>query len=103
MAFTSFRAGFCSNTWKRKTCSSHFISVFTARDITVLLLQNAVYFANKANKKIGEVLGKNRKVAAAKEDVDVRGLGNYLADQVQVVSDSEVIDLVFESDNIINM
>lgn len=72
-------------------------------DITVLLLQNAVYFANKANKKIGEVIGKKRKVAAAKEDVDVRGLGNYLADQVQVISDSEVIDLVFESDNIINM
>ena len=72
-------------------------------DITILLLQNAVYFANKSNKGIGEAIRKNREVAAAKEDVEVRGLNEYLSDGVQLVSDSDIIDIVFNSDNIINM
>lgn len=72
-------------------------------DITILLIQNAVYFANKSNKIMAQALGKNRRVAACKEDIEIRGLSNYISDKVELVSSAEIIDIVFENDNIVNM
>ena len=72
-------------------------------DVTILLLQNAVYFANKANKSVSQALNQNKKVAACKEHIDIRGLNKFISDKIKLVASDEVIDLIFENDTIINM
>ncbi len=72
-------------------------------DVTILLLQNAVYFANKANKAVSQALNQKKSVAACKEHVDLRGLTNFISDKIKLVTTEEVVDLIFENDAIINM
>ena len=72
-------------------------------DVTILLLQNAVYFANKSNKAVSQVLDQNRTVAASKDHIELRGLTNFISDKIKLVTSEEVIDLIFENDTIINM
>ena len=71
-------------------------------DVTILLLQNAVYFANKSNKAVSQALNQNKTVAACKEHVDIRGLSNFISDKIKLVASDGVIDLIFENDSIIN-
>ena len=52
-------------------------------DVTILLLQNAVYFR--------------------KEDIVLRGLGSFIPDKIKLINSDEVIDLIFENESIINM
>ena len=72
-------------------------------DVTILLLQNAVYFANRSNRAIAQALNQKKKVAACKEHIDIRGLNKFISDNIKMVASDEVIDLVFENDSIINM
>ena len=72
-------------------------------DVTILLLQNAAYFANKSNKVVSEAIEQNKAVAACKEHVDIRGLTNFVSEKIKLVTSGEVIDLIFENDTIINM
>ena len=72
-------------------------------DVTILLLQNAVYFANKSNKTVAQAINQNKKVAACKEHIDIRGLSNFIFDKIRLVASSDVIDLIFENESIINM
>ncbi len=72
-------------------------------DVTILLLQNAVYFANKANKAISQAINQKKSVAACKEHIDLRGLTNFISDKIKLVTTEEVVDLIFENDAIINM
>ena len=72
-------------------------------DVTILLLQNAVYFANKSNKAVSQALNQNKTVAACKEHIDLRGLTNFISDKIKLVATEEVVDLIFENDAIINM
>ncbi len=72
-------------------------------DVTILLLQNAVYFANKSNQAVSQALNQNKSVAACKEHIDLRGLTNFISDKIKLVSTDDVIDLIFENDTIINM
>ena len=72
-------------------------------DVTILLLQNAVYFANKSNKAVSQALNQNKSVAACKEHIDLRGLTNFISDKIKLVTTEDVIDLIFENDTIINM
>ena len=71
-------------------------------DVTILLLQNAVFFANKSNKAVSQALNQNKTVAACKEHVDIRGLSNFISDKIKLVASDGVIDLIFENDSIIN-
>ena len=71
-------------------------------EITVLLIQNAVYFATKTNKEISEALKQNFTIMALKEDVEARGLQNLLQNDVKLIDYGEVVDKTFESDSIIN-
>ena len=71
-------------------------------DVTILLLQNAVFFANKSNKAVSQALNQNKTVAACKEHVDIRGLSNFISDKIKLVVSDGVIDLIFENDSIIN-
>jgi sulfur relay protein TusB/DsrH len=72
-------------------------------DVTILLLQNAVFFANKSNKTISQALDQKKTVAACKEDIDKRGLTNFISDKIKLVASDDVIDLIFGTDTIINM
>ena len=72
-------------------------------DVTILLLQNAVYFANKSNKAVSQALNQNKTVAACKEHIDIRGLSNFVSDKIKQVASADVVDLIFENDSIINM
>jgi len=72
-------------------------------DVTILLLQNAVYFANKSNSAISQALNQKKAVAACKEHIDARGLNKFISDKIRLVASEEVIDLIFENDSIINM
>ena len=72
-------------------------------DVTILLLQNAVYFANKANKAVSQAINQKKSVAACKEHIDLRGLTNFISDKIKLVTTEEVVDLIFENDAIINM
>ena len=72
-------------------------------DVTILLLQNAVYFANKSNKAVSQALNQKKTVVACKEHIDIRGLGKFISDNIRLVASDEVVDLIFENDTIINM
>ncbi|TES94862.1 MAG: hypothetical protein E3J90_11110 [Promethearchaeota archaeon] len=72
-------------------------------EVTILLLQNAVYFANKSNKVVSQALNQNKKVAACEEHVEIRGLSNFISDKIKLVAFDDVIDLIFDNDSIINM
>jgi len=72
-------------------------------DVTILLLQNAVYFANKSNKAVSQALNQNKNVVACKEHIDIRGLNKFISDKIRLVASDEVIDLIFQNDSIINM
>lgn len=72
-------------------------------DVTILLLQNAVYFANKTNKAVSQAINQNKTVAACKEHIDLRGLTNFVSDKIKLVTSDEVINLIFQNDAIINM
>jgi len=72
-------------------------------EVTILLLQNAVYFANKSNKDITQAINQNKKVAACEEHINVRGLSKYISDKIKLVKSTDVIDLIFENETIINM
>jgi len=71
-------------------------------DVTILLLQNAVYFANKSNKEVAQALNQNKKVVACEEHVNVRGLSKFISEKVGLVKSDDVVDLIFENDSIIN-
>ncbi|MCK4238149.1 MAG: sulfurtransferase complex subunit TusB [Candidatus Lokiarchaeota archaeon] len=75
----------------------------TEDEVTICLLQNAVFFANKADKQITKALDQNKTVIALKEDVEIRGLKNLIPDNVKLLDYGEVIDKIFEHDSIINM
>ncbi len=72
-------------------------------DVTILLLQNAVYFANKTNKAILNALDQKKTVAACKPHVDIRGLNDFISDNINLISMDDVVDLIFANDTIINM
>jgi len=72
-------------------------------DVTILLLQNAVYFTNKSNKTILQALNQDLSVTACKEDIDICGLTNLIFDKVKLVASEDVINMIFASDTIINM
>ena len=71
-------------------------------DVTILLLQNAVYFANKFNKSVSQAINQNKTVMACGEHIKKRGINKFISDKIKLVSTDEVVDLIFENDSIIN-
>ena len=70
--------------------------------ITICLIQDAVYNANKTNHFIQELIKKGP-IYAGKEDIEKRGLQNYLNPEVELLDYSQIIDLILDSDNLINL
>ncbi|QEE18117.1 DsrH/TusB family sulfur metabolism protein [Promethearchaeum syntrophicum] len=71
-------------------------------EVTILLLQNAVYFANKFNNTVSQAINQNKIVIACKEDIMKRGLVKFISDKIKLVTTDEVVDLIFENDSILN-
>ena len=72
-------------------------------EVTILLLQNAVYFANKSNRSVAQAINQKKAVVACKEHIDIRGLNKFISENIRLVDSNEVIDIIFENDTIINM
>ena len=70
--------------------------------VTMCLIQDAVYHANKTEVLIQEFI-KTGKVYVGKVDVEKRGLKNYIHPDAKLLDYGEIIDLTFENDNIINL
>ena len=76
----------------------------TENEVSILLMQNAVYFAQKTQGKlVGDAITQKKNVLVLKDDVDSRGIQNMLHDGVQLVAYDDVPDISFEHDTIINM
>ena len=73
-----------------------------ANELSICLMQNAVYFANKTNREMNESILRAT-VYAGKEDVDKRGIRKHLHPEVKLLDYGEIIDLVLEHENIINL
>ena len=71
-------------------------------EITICLLQDAVFFANKKTPEIGEAINQKFKVVACKEDIDRRGIHKFIFDEVVLQDYSEIVDTLLEADKIIN-
>ena len=71
-------------------------------EITICLLQNAVYFANKTGKEIEEALNKNKIVIACKDDVEIRGLKNLIFKNIKLLDYGEIIEEIISNESIIN-
>ena len=52
---------------------------------------------------VSKALDKNVTIVANKEDIEVRGIKNFISDKVKLIAYDEVVDLIFANDTIINM
>ena len=50
-----------------------------------------------------EQIKQKKTVTACKQDVDIRGINNLIAENISLVSMDDLVDLIFENDTIINM
>ena len=71
-------------------------------DVTILLLQDAVYFATKKGTEISQALQQNKKVFVSQADVTLRGIQNMVQEGVQNTDYGGIIDITFTCDTIIN-
>ncbi|MFX1237945.1 MAG: DsrH/TusB family sulfur metabolism protein [Promethearchaeota archaeon] len=69
-------------------------------EVTIALIQNAVYFADKT---IIQALDQKKTVIASKKDVDIRELNDLIANNIKLFPMDDLVDLIFENDTIINM
>lgn len=70
--------------------------------ISICLIQNAVYKANSTNSVLKECF-EEVEVFAGKEDVEKRGVANHLHHSVKLLNYREIIRLVLDHDKIINL
>ena len=72
-------------------------------EVSIILIQNAVYSATKSKTDISEALKQNKTVYASKVDVELRGIKDLLHDGIKLVDYGEIVDLVFGQDTIVNL
>ncbi|RLI00007.1 hypothetical protein DRO19_00730 [Candidatus Bathyarchaeota archaeon] len=70
-------------------------------EVGICLLQDATYFACK--KEIEKAINQGIKIYAAKKDVELRGLTKLIPPEVKVLDYSEIIDLLFDYEKVVNM
>lgn len=74
----------------------------TEDEVTIILLQNAVYFANKFNKSVSQALNQHKAVYACKDHIEKRGLTKFISEDIKLIATPEVVDLIFTNDTIVN-
>lgn len=68
----------------------------TAEKLGIVLVGNGVYHAStKENGNPSPLLEKSADIYALSEDLETRGLGGKVADNVKVVNYGDVVDLIF--------
>ncbi|MGQ9551212.1 MAG: DsrH/TusB family sulfur metabolism protein [Candidatus Bathycorpusculaceae bacterium] len=75
-------------------------------DVGICLLQDAVYYGCKGRNRDGsvtEAIKSGIPVYAAKRDVELRGLTKLLHEEIKVLDYSEIIDLIFSYERIVNI
>lgn len=75
-------------------------------EIGICLLQDAVYFGCDGRKGMGtvtEAIKRGIQVFAAKRDVELRGLTQLLNKKIRVLDYTEIIDLIFNYEKIVNI
>ena len=70
---------------------------------SICLLQDGVYLACKGNEEVSKALSKGIKVYVVEKDVKLRGVKKLLIQGVSVISYSELVDLVFNHDRVVNV
>ncbi|MBD3350606.1 MAG: sulfurtransferase complex subunit TusB [Candidatus Lokiarchaeota archaeon] len=71
-------------------------------EVSILLLQNAVYCGTKKCSEVANAIKENKKVYVLKEDVELRGIQSLLLDGIEMVDYNGVIDVTFAQDTIVN-
>lgn len=71
-------------------------------EVSLVLMQNAVYFAAKKGTGIDDALQQGKTVYASKKDVELRGIQKLLPENVKLADYGEIVDIVFNQDSIIN-
>ncbi|MBX5329041.1 MAG: DsrH/TusB family sulfur metabolism protein [Candidatus Bathyarchaeota archaeon] len=74
-------------------------------DIGICLLQDAVYYGCKGRKDapVADAIKKGISIYAAKKDVELRGLTKLLHSEIKTLDYSEIIDLIFNYERIVNL
>ena len=67
-------------------------------EVSLVLMQNAVYFAAKKGTGIDEALDQGKVVYASKKDVVLRGIQKLLPETVKLANYGEIVDIVFNQD-----
>jgi sulfur relay protein TusB/DsrH len=73
--------------------------------IGICLLQDAVYYGCKGRKdaSVVDAIKKGISIYAAKKDVELRGLTKLLHQEIKILDYSEIIDLIFNYERIVNL
>lgn len=75
-------------------------------DVGICLLQDAVYFGcegRNVDVSVGDATKSGITVYGAKRDVELRGLTRLLHPRVKIIDYGEIIDLILNSERIVNM
>jgi sulfur relay protein TusB/DsrH len=74
-------------------------------DVGICLLQDAVYYGCKGRKEVdlASAIKKGIPIYVAKKDVELRGLTKLLHREIKVLDYSEIIDLIFNYEKIVNL
>lgn len=70
---------------------------------SICLIQDGVYLACKGSEEIPKVLSRGIKVFVIEKDVKLRGIEKLLVQGVKILSYSELVDMIFNHDRVINV
>jgi len=73
--------------------------------IGICLLQDAVYYGCKGRNDVdlASAIKKDIPIYVAKKDVELRGLTKLLHQEIKILDYSEIIDLIFNYERIVNL
>jgi sulfur relay protein TusB/DsrH len=74
-------------------------------EIGICLLQDAVFYGCKGRKDapVADAIKKGILICAAKKDVELRGLTKLLHPEIKILDYSEIINLIFNYERIVNL
>jgi sulfur relay protein TusB/DsrH len=74
-------------------------------EIGICLLQDAVYYGCKGRNDVDltSAIKKGIPIYVAKKDVELRGITKLLHSEIKILDYSEIIDLIFNYERIVNL
>ncbi len=80
----------------------HLSNENSTDEVSVVLIQNSVYLASKSNENLKKSLDMAHKIYVCQEDVNLRGLKQFINPAAILMSYEDIVELTFEQDTIIN-